>query len=78
MDKVTPRWKDFGIALGFAIEELETIELGCLRDPRQCILKLFGEWAISKPSYSWQGMIEALRDSGLDNLAAEVEKFLSK
>ncbi len=77
MGKVTPRWRDFGIALGFTIDELNTIELGCLRDPRICIQKLFGEWALSSEGSSWIGMVEALKDSGLDNLAAEVEEFLS-
>ncbi len=77
MSEVTPKWRVFGIALGFDMTELETIELACLRDPEACIQKLFGQWALSKESYSWNGMVEALKDSGLDNLAAKVEEFLS-
>ncbi len=76
MSEVTPKWMDFGIALGFNMTELETIELACLRDPRACIRQLFGQWVLSKESYSWNGMVEALNDSGLDNLAAKVEEFL--
>ncbi len=77
MDRVTPRWREFGIALGFSIDELDTIEQGCLREPRNCVQRLFGEWTISKPTYSWQGMIEALMDCEFDNLAAKVERFIS-
>ncbi len=77
MREVTPKWMDFGIALGFDMTELETIELACQRDPRACIRQLFGQWALSKESYSWSQMVQALKDSGLDNLAAKVEEFLS-
>ncbi len=76
MKEVTPKWMDFGIALGFDMTELEIIELACLRDPRACIRQLFGQWALSKESYSWSQMVEALNDCELDNLAAEVKEFL--
>ncbi len=76
ISEVTPHWRDFGIALGFSIAELDAIEMGCLRDPRACLQKLFGQWVLSKESYSWNGLIEALRDSELDNLAVDVEHFL--
>ncbi len=76
MREVTPKWRVFGIALGFDMIELDTIELACLRDPEACIQKLFGQWALSKDSYSWNGMVEALNDCELDNLAAEVKEFL--
>ena len=77
MDEVTPKWKDFGIALGFSVTELDTIEQGCLREPRDCILRLFGEWTLSKPTYSWSGLLEGLRLSGHDNLATRVTRALS-
>ncbi len=77
MTKVTPRWGDFGIALGFTIDELDTIEQGCLREPRRCIQRLFGEWARGKDNYSWSGLVEALKDSGHENLADDVMKALA-
>ncbi len=77
MSQVTPRWRDFGIALGFTIVELDIIELQCPRDPQTCIQKLFGQWAQTKESYSWHGMVVALKDSDHNNLAAEVEQFLA-
>ncbi len=76
MTEVAPRWKEFGIALGFSASEIDTIDQGCLHEPRSCIVKLFGEWTMSKPTYSWQGMIEALKDCDFENLAAKVEHFL--
>ncbi len=78
MEEVTPKWREFGIALGFSIVELDTIEHGCLREPRNCIQRLFGEWATSKPTYSWNGLVEGLERSGHDNLATRVTRALSR
>ena len=77
MDEVTPRWRDLGIALGFSTIDLDTIERGCLREARDCIQKLFGEWAQSKDSCSWSGLVEALRDAGFNDLAGRVDEALS-
>lgn len=78
MRTVTPRWRDFGIALGFSVEDLDTIEQGCLRQPRDCIQQLFAEWARSMDNYSWSGLVQALVDSEHENLASDVSKALSQ
>ena len=77
MHEVTSRWRDFGVALGFSVNELDVIEMGCLREPRDCIQKLFGEWAMSKDTYSWDGLVEALQDAGFSDLATRVGKAVA-
>ncbi len=78
MEEVTPKWRELGIALGFSIVELDTIDQECFYRPQDCVQKLFGKWALSKQSYSWNGLIEGLQQSGHDNLAVLVTRALSK
>ena len=40
MDEVKPRWRDFGIALGFSIGDLEAIKQEGLAVPGHCILSV--------------------------------------
>ncbi len=78
MTTVAPHWRDFGIALGFKVEALDVIEQSCFHQPRQCMQKLFGEWARSMGNYSWAGLIEALQDSEYDDLADDILKALKQ
>ena len=77
MSDVTPCWRELGVALGFSTTELDTIEKGCFWQPKDCIQRLFGEWAKSKDSYSWSGLVEALRDAGFNDLADRVDEAVS-
>jgi len=72
MDEVKPRWRDFGIALGFSIGDLDAIELGC-RMPDHCIQSVFGDWSRKMSStYHWKGFITALKKAGFPDLATRV------
>ena len=71
MDEVKPRWREFGIALGFSIGDLDAIEVGGLRMPDRCIQSVYGEWSRKKRS-NWKGLIAALNTAGFPDLATRV------
>ena len=73
MDEVKPRWREFGIALGFSVGHLDAIELGGLRMPDRCIQSVFGEWSQKMcRTYHWKGLITALNKAGFPDLATRV------
>ena len=73
MDEVKPRWREFGVAMGFSVGDLETIEEEGLGKPGRCILTLFGKWSQKKSSaYHWKGLIAALNTAGFPDLATRV------
>ena len=76
LDEVKPRWREFGIALGFSVGDLDAIEEQGLRNPDRCIQSVFGEWSRKKSStYHWNGLITALNKAGLTNLATRVTAY---
>jgi len=73
MDKVKPRWRDFGIALGFSIGDLDAIEQEGFRIPDRCIQSVFRDWSQKMSStYHWKGLITALNKAGFPDLATRV------
>jgi len=69
MDEVKSRWRDFGIALGFSIGDLDAIEQ-VLRMPGRCIQSVFRDWSQKMSSmYHWKGLITALNKAGFLDLA---------
>ena len=76
LDEVKPRWREFGIALGFSVGDLDAIEEQGLRKPDRCIQSVFGEWSRKKSNtYHWNGLITALNKAGLTNLATRVTAY---
>jgi len=72
MDEVKSRWRDFGIALGFSIGDLDAIELG-YRMPDRCTQSVFGDWSQKMSgTYHWKGLITALTKAGFPDLATRV------
>ena len=73
MDEVKPGWREFGIAMGFSVGDLEAITEEGLGIPGRCILSLFGKWSRKKSStYHWNGLIAALKTAGFTDLATRV------
>ena len=76
MDDVKPRWREFGIALGFSMSVLNAIKEEGLGNPDRCILSVFAEWSQKKSStYHWSGLITALNKAGLTDLATRVTAY---
>ena len=77
MDEVKSRWREFGVALGFSIGDLDAIEEEGLRKPGRCIQSLLGEWSRKKTeTYHWNGLISALFSAGIPDLATRVTRAL--
>ena len=70
-------WKDLGRELMPDAEaSLGTIAVNAHGNVINCCSSLFKLWLERQPDGSWGQLIEALKDAGLDALAAQIEKKL--
>ena len=73
-------WHDLGIELlDPDVEELDIIEAGC-SDINKCCTKMFQMWLKKQPTASWNQLIEALKQPGINlgTLASKIEQMLLK
>lgn len=75
-DKIVPKWREVGIALGFATSSLDAIAINCSGDVAVCTEKLFTAWEREGANFSWDGLIEALHDANFKNLARDIKNAL--
>jgi hypothetical protein len=72
MERVTPKWKQVAVALGFNGSRIEAIEMGALRQPEDACLKMFSDWLSGghdlKPP-TWDALIQSLRATKLPKIA---------
>ena len=77
---VGTRWYDLGIELHHPdVKELDTIEAGYSDLNMRCT-KMFQLWLNKQPTASWNQLIEALKQPGINlgALASQIEQMLSK
>ena len=74
------KWHYLGIELlgSSDIGELNTIEVEYPSDLNKCCIKMFDLWLRKQPTASWNQLIEALRQPGieLDTLGSKIEQML--
>ena len=74
------KWHDLGIELldSSDVEELDTIEAEYPTDHKKCCTKMFSLWLRKQPTASWNQLIDALRQPGIElsTLAANIEQML--
>ena len=74
------KWYDLGIELLHSndVGELNTIEAEYPSDLNRCCTKMFQLWLKKQPIASWNQLIEALRQPGiqLEALASKIEQML--
>ena len=74
------KWHYLGIELldSSDVEELNTIEVEHPSDLNKCCIKMFDLWLKKQPTASWNQLIEALRQPGieLDTLGSKIEQML--
>lgn len=72
MEKVTPKWKQVAIALGFNGSRIEAIEIGAHYQPGGACLKMFTDWLAGshdlKPP-TWDVLIQSLSVANLAGTA---------
>ena len=78
MEKVTPKWKQVAIALGFNGSKIKTIEMGALRQPEDACLSMFSDWLdgghdLQPPT--WDILIQSLRAANLPEIV-DLFKFI--
>ena len=72
-DRNPQAWKDLGIELmPDSAAELSTISANS-NNVVTCCSSLFSLWLERQPKASWRQLIEALKNTGLENLATEIE-----
>ena len=74
------KWHDLGIELldSNDVGELDTIEAEHPSDLNKCCTKMFNLWLKKQPTASWNQLIEALRQPGIElgTLASNIEQML--
>ena len=78
---VGAKWHDLGIELlDPDVEDLDTIEAEGSLDFNKCCTKMFRLWLKKQPTASWNQLIEALRQPGINlgTLAGKIEQMLLK
>ena len=77
---VSMKWHDLGIELldSDDVGELNTIEAEHPSDLNKCCTKMFDLWLKKQPTASWNQLIEALRQPGIElgTLASNIEQML--
>ena len=77
---VGTKWYDLGIELldYYFVEELDTIEAEHPLDLNKCCTKMFQLWLKNQPTASWNQLIEALTQPGIElgTLASNCEQML--
>ena len=70
-DKVTPKWYQFGVALGIEKAILDR----CLNyHPEQSIIEILDYWLRNDTKQSWGEVARALRQIDYHQLAKEIDK----
>ena len=79
MERVTPKWKQVAIALGFNGSRIEAMEIGAHYQPGDACLKMFNKWLNGghklKPP-TWGVLIESLRAANLAVTAALLNRTI--
>ena len=81
---IAPRWKELGTTLGISPAELEGFERQKMLNQEECCYAVLQRWLEngSQPreaySVTWKGLIKALRDTSLREIADELETALCK
>ena len=76
---VDARWKNFGFFLHVDSTLIDAILVHKFANPRDCMLELVSQWVTQQEGTgdlprTWMTVVEAVRDSGLTQLAKELAK----
>ena len=80
-NSIGDKWHDLGVELldsNTDVRKLNTIETEHSTDLNKCCTKMFNLWLEKQPAASWNQLIEALRQPGIElgALANKIEKML--
>jgi len=79
-DSIGIKWYDLGIELLHSndVAELDMIEAEHPTDHKKCCTKMFSLWLRKQPAASWNQLVEALRQPGVEliTLATNIEQIL--
>ena len=80
-DKISHKWRDIGSFNGLSLSELATISELFPNDPKECCQAVLGQWLDNPPTdypTTWQGLLQLLKDSQLDQTASESRSLVYK
>ena len=74
IDKVSSKWRSFGLRFGLEANQLDAWEEQCLVNAERCWHKVMGYWLKSGVHYtvSWEGLCELLEDMNLRQIAYDL------
>ena len=72
MERVTPKWKQVAIALGFNGSRIEAVDMGAFHQPGDACLKMFTDWLAGGHDLqppTWDVLIQSLTAANLTDIA---------
>jgi hypothetical protein len=78
MERVTPKWKQVAIALGFNGSRIEAIEMDAHYQSQDACLKMFTDWLAGGHDLkapTWDALMQSLRAANLPEIA-DLLKFI--
>ena len=79
IEVVAPIWQRIALSLGFDEARIKSIEKGCLYQPEDATIEMFGLWLEDvsdlKPA-TWNNLILSLRDVNLTEIAVKMSNLV--
>ena len=79
-DKISMKWRTLGLLLDLSYSTLKALEEN-YKNPSDCCRAILNQWLENPPPQypsTWQGLIELLEDSQLDEVVHELKTALEK
>ncbi len=74
--EVRVKWFLLGFELGIGEPDLKVIKMKCRADPDSCFTEMLSVWLKNSDAPTWTAILSALRMTGMNRLADEVETKL--
>ena len=78
--KVATKWYELGLKLLETeyVTELDNIEANFKTDVKRCCTEMFKNWLETQSDASWDQLIQAMKNMGLNSVAISTEHFIQR
>ena len=81
MENISYKWRTIGELIGLSYPKLESLAMEHRDKPEHCCRSVLGCWLENPPPRyptTWQGLIELLEDSQLDEIVRQLRTVIPK
>ena len=79
VNEVSSKWYDFGMLLGFSLNQLDVWNTQHAADANKCWIRVMDQWlskggSLDYPA-TWVGLCSLLKDMGFSNIAQKLKNY---